>query len=64
MAEFLGADVHQEILAVGIFAVESLDRVLHRGGQLAVGAAELFEEHIAEPYIGFVDAHGEHKCLT
>ena len=28
--------------------VESLDRVLHGGGKLAVGAEELREQHVAE----------------
>ncbi len=32
MAEFLGADVHQQIFAGGVFAIEALHRVLHRGG--------------------------------
>jgi hypothetical protein len=33
---------------------------LHRRRKFAVGTAELFEQHIAETNIGFVDAHGEH----
>ena len=61
MAEFLGADIHQEILAVRIFAIEALNRVLHRGRELAVGAAELLKQHVAEAGIGLVDANGVHK---
>ena len=51
MTEFLGADVHQQILAIRIFAIEALDRVLHGGGKFAVGAAELLEQHVAEARI-------------
>ena len=48
VAQLLGADVHQQVFARRIVAVESLDRVLHRGGELAVGAAELLQQHVAE----------------
>ena len=51
VAEFLGADVHQQVLAGGIVAVESLDGILHGRSQFAVGAAELFQQHVAEPRI-------------
>jgi hypothetical protein len=63
MAKFLGADIHQEILAVRVFAIEALDRVLHRGCELAVRAPELFKEHISKTGGRFVDADGEHKLL-
>ena len=52
MAELLGADVHQQVLARRIVAVQALDGILHRGGELAVGAAELFEQHVAECGVG------------
>ena len=61
MAEFFGADVHQKIFAVGIFAIQSLNRVLHRGSQFAVRAAELLEQHVAKAGIGLVDANGVHE---
>jgi hypothetical protein len=32
-------------------------------GEFAIGAAELFEQHIAELGIGIVDPHGEHELL-
>ena len=48
MAQLLGADVHQQVLARGVLAVESLDRILHGRRQLAVRAAELLQEHVAE----------------
>ena len=63
MAEFLGADVHQQVLAVRILAIEPLYRILHGGRELAVGAAELLKEHIAEARVGFIDANGEHQFL-
>ena len=63
MAQFLGADVHQQVFALRILAIEALDRILHRGGELAVGAAELLEQHIAETRIRLVDADGVHQLL-
>ena len=63
MAEFFGADIHQQVFAAGIFAVKTLDGILHRRGKLAVGAAELFQKHIAETRIGLVNADGVHKFL-
>ena len=63
MAELLGADVHQKVFAIGIFAIEALNGVLHRRRELAIGTAELLEQHIAEGRIGFVDTDGVHKLL-
>src|ERR1700760_3808135 len=63
MAQFLRADIHQQILAVRVLAVQSLDRILHRSGELAVGAAELLKQHIAETNIRLVDADREHQLF-
>ena len=63
MAQFFRADIHQQVLAIRILAIEALDRILHCGGEFAVGAAELFKEHIAKARIRFVDADGEHQFL-
>jgi hypothetical protein len=41
MAWLFRADVHEQVLARGIFAVDALERILHCRRQLAVGAAEL-----------------------
>ena len=60
MAEFLGADVHEQVFAAGVVAVEPLNGVLHRGGQLAIGAAELLQEHSAEGWLRFANSHGVH----
>ena len=48
MAQLFGADVHQEILAIGIVAIQTLDRILHRSREFAFGAAELLKQHISE----------------
>ena len=63
MAGFFGADVHQQIFAIWILAVQALYRILHRGRELAVGAAELFKKHVAETRVRLVDADGEHQLL-
>ncbi len=63
MAQLLGADVHQKVFALRILAIEPLDRILHRRGELAVGAAELLEQHVAEARVGLVDADGVHELL-
>jgi hypothetical protein len=41
MAKLLGTDIHQKVLAVRVFAIEALDRILHCGRKLAIGASEL-----------------------
>jgi hypothetical protein len=53
VAEFLRRDIHEQIVIVRIAmaATEGLDEVLHRGFQLAVSSAELFEEQTSEPGI-------------
>ena len=63
VAQLLRADVHQQVLAGGIVAVEALDRILHRGGKLAIGAAELLQQHVAETRVGRIDAHRVHELL-
>src|SRR3979411_428798 len=63
MAEFRRSDVHQKIFSLRVFAIKSLDRVLHGGGKLAVGSAELLKQHVAEFGIRRVDANREHQFL-
>ena len=48
MAQLFGANIHQEILALQVVAVQALNGILHRGGKLAIRAAELFQQHVAE----------------
>ena len=43
MTEFLGPDIHQQILAVRILAVKSLNGILHGCGEFAIRAAELLQ---------------------
>jgi hypothetical protein len=38
MAKFFGADVHQQVFAIRIFAIQPLYRILHRGREFAVRA--------------------------
>jgi len=59
VAQFLGTDVHQEILALRIVAIQALDGILHRRGELAVRAAELLEEHVPKSRICIVDIDGD-----
>ena len=63
VAQFLGADVHEQILALGIVAIQPLDGILHRSGELTVSSAELLEQHISETRIGRADAHRVHQLL-
>jgi hypothetical protein len=56
-------DIHQQVLAIRILAVKALYRILHRGSEFAIGAAELLNEHIAKAWIRFVDTDGEHQFL-
>src|SRR5215213_1789873 len=63
MAEFLRADIHEKILAIRILTIQALNGVLHCGSQLAVGAAELLQQHVAEPDIGLVYAYRKHQLL-
>ena len=48
IAQLLRPDVHHKIFSLRVVAIEPLERVLHGGGQLAVGAAELLEQHVAD----------------
>src|ERR1700761_978265 len=63
MAQFLRTDVHQQILAVRILTVQSLNRILHRGGEFAVRATELLKQHIAETNSRLVHADREHQLF-
>ena len=63
MAQLLGPDVHEQVLAGGIFAIEPLDRVLHGGCQLAIRPAELLKEHPTKLRVRLPDAHSVHKLL-
>ena len=53
--QLFGGDIHQHIVLVriGVMAGEGLHEILHRSFQLAVTAAELFEQQPCEAGIGF-----------
>ncbi len=63
MAQFLGADIHQQVLAARIVAVQALNGILHGSGEFAVGAAKLLEQHVAERGIGLVDPDRVHQLF-
>ena len=63
VAQFLGADVHQQVLALHVVAVQALNRILHRRGEFAVGAAKLLQQHVAERRVRFVDPNRIHQLL-
>jgi hypothetical protein len=63
MAQLLGANIHQQIFAVRVLAIEALDRILHGGGKLAVGTSELLQEHVSKAGIRLIDPDGVHELL-
>ena len=64
VAEFLCADVHEQVLALRVVAIQALDRILHGCGEFAVGAAELLQQHVAKARIGSAYVHGVHQLLN
>ena len=57
VAEFLGRDVEQHVLAPGIVLGQPLREVAHRGGEFPVGSAELLEQQRCQRRVRFPDAH-------
>ena len=55
MAQFFRADVHQQVFAFRIVAIEALNGILHGRGEFAIGAAELLQQHVAESRVGHAD---------
>src|SRR5205085_12355411 len=51
VTQFLSTNVHQQVFAVRVLAVQTLDRVLHCGRELSISAAELFQKHDAKTRI-------------
>ena len=64
MAQLLGGDVEQHVLAAGIVLAEALGEIAHGGGELAVGAAELLEQQRRQRGIGLADAHRVLQALV
>ena len=48
MAQLLCPNVHEKVLSGGVVAIEPLNRILHRSGKFAIGAAKLLKEHVSE----------------
>lgn len=63
MSQFLGRDIHQHIVLVGIGipAREGLNEILHGGFQLSVTSAELLEQQAGKARIGLRNARIELK---
>src|SRR6185312_12254533 len=61
MAQLFSADVHEQVFAARIFAVDSLHGVLHRSRKLSIRTAKLFEQHVTEIRIWGVDPNGIHQ---
>ncbi len=64
MAQFLGGDVEQQILAARVGFAQPLREIAHGGGELAVGPAELFQQEGGEHGIGLGDPHGVLQALV
>ena len=64
MAQLLSGDVEKHVLAARIIFGQCLREVAHGCGQLAIGAAKLFEQKGSQRGIGFADAHGVLKPLV
>ena len=63
VAEFFCPNVHQQVFAARIVAIETLDRILHRRREFAIRAAELLKQHVAERGIRLVDPNRVHELL-
>jgi hypothetical protein len=63
VAQLLSTDIHQQVFAGFVFTIQALNGILHGGGELSVGAAELLQQHAAEAGIGLPNANGKHQLL-
>lgn len=61
MAKFLSTDAQQQVFTGRIFAIESLNLILHGCRQFAIGPAELLEQHVAKYRIGITDIDCIHQ---
>ena len=58
---FLRPNVHEEVLPLGIFAIQTLDRILHSSGELTVSSTKLLQKHIAKSGVRSIDADRVHE---
>ena len=64
VAQFFCADIEQQIAPGNVVqTVPALDGVLHGGGELSIGSAELLQQHVAEPDVRLSDVYGVHQFL-
>src|SRR5690606_29841595 len=64
MAQILGGDVVEHVLAPGVVVAQGLGEVAHGRGQLALRAAELLEHQRGQVRVGTGDAYGVHQALV
>ena len=64
VAELLGGDVDQHVLATGIILGQVLGEVAARRRKFTLRTAELLEQQVGEAGIGFADANGVLKTLV
>jgi hypothetical protein len=64
MAQFFRSDIHQQVAPSDIvYTVPTLNGVLHRCGEFAVGTTELLQQHVSEPHVWFANIYGVHKLF-
>src|SRR5947209_9968498 len=63
VTQLLSADIHEQIFTFQIFAIQSLNGVLHSGGKFSIGSSKLLQQHVAESWIRSADVDGIHKLF-
>jgi len=64
VAELLGGDVEQHVLAAGVLFSQRLREIAHRRRQLALRTAELLEHERRQAGVRLGDAHRVHQSLV
>lgn len=64
IAQFLGGDIEQHFRAARIVLGEALREIAHRGGELAIGPAELLEQQRGQRRVRLGDADGVLQALA
>jgi len=63
VAQLLCPDIHEQILALWVVAVQALDRILHGRSEFPVRPAELLEQHISETGVRYPDPDRVHQLF-
>ncbi len=64
VAELLGGDIEQHVLAAGVLLGQGLGEIAHGRGQFALGTSELLEHEAGQGGIGFAHADGVLQSLV